>query len=84
MKSQNKILPIDRGWAWLVVFGAFMQLFIMLGITKSLGIIFVEIIDKYKGSASSTAIMYSISAGISLFAGKNKYLRLMKKSHVFS
>lgn len=69
MKPPKSDVPIDRGWAWVIVTAAFMNLFILIGISKCFGIIFAELIDIYHGSASETSIMLALSAGLSLFLG---------------
>uniref|UniRef100_A0A915HWD0 Phospholipase A2 domain-containing protein n=1 Tax=Romanomermis culicivorax TaxID=13658 RepID=A0A915HWD0_ROMCU len=59
--------PIDRGWAWMIVLAGFMHLFILIGLARSSGMIFVELIQQYHGTASSTSLIVSLQTGISLF-----------------
>jgi len=64
------LAPIDKGWAWMVVLSAFMHLFILIGLAKSSGMIFAELIEKYGGKASTASIMVALQTGISLFGGE--------------
>ncbi|XP_062575751.1 monocarboxylate transporter 12-like [Saccostrea cucullata] len=54
-------LPIDRGWAFVVVVGFFTSSFIMVGTAKSYGIIMVELIKKFSIDKATGALVMGIS-----------------------
>lgn len=45
-------LPIDRGWAWVVLLACALESFLMIGSMKSFGVFFVEFLDFYNASSS--------------------------------
>ncbi|XP_045202602.2 monocarboxylate transporter 12-like [Mercenaria mercenaria] len=55
--NENESLPIDRGWAWVVLAGAALYLAIFGGIKKNFGIIFVAIQDRFGSTASVTSLL---------------------------
>ncbi|TGZ64043.1 hypothetical protein CRM22_006580 [Opisthorchis felineus] len=56
----------DKGWAWVVVFGAFISHFLTCGFEKGYAILYVEIINKYNTSAAMAAGIGGLSAAIRL------------------
>lgn len=56
-------LPVDRGWAWVVLAGCFSVYFCYAGVVKSFGILFVEFILKYQESAAVTALVSGLESG---------------------
>lgn len=48
--------PMDRGWAWVIVFGCFMCVFFMVGMAKSTGI-FLNYFQEYFDVPTSLAAM---------------------------
>ncbi|XP_055871220.1 monocarboxylate transporter 9-like isoform X1 [Biomphalaria glabrata] len=60
MGSTGKSLPVDRGWAWMVMLGGFGVHFFTFGYVKSFGILFIEIQEKF----GSTSYMTSIISGV--------------------
>ncbi|XP_066591399.1 monocarboxylate transporter 12 [Prorops nasuta] len=57
-KSQRKILnytPLDGGYAWVIVFGAFSVQFWVAGLVKSYGVLYVEIMETFRDSSASVA-----------------------------
>ena len=61
--------PIDRGWAWLILGGAFLNQLVILAIGKSLGLVYVALIDRFDASASAASVMQALLGGIGLFIG---------------
>ncbi|VDN09606.1 unnamed protein product [Dibothriocephalus latus] len=59
----------DRGWAWVVVFGAFLIHFLTAGSEKAYSIWYVEILEKYSANATWTASIGAISASVRLILG---------------
>ncbi|XP_067659764.1 monocarboxylate transporter 5-like isoform X1 [Haliotis asinina] len=67
-KIKNK-LPIDRGWAWVIVGATFCINLIQVGMYRSFGILFVEFLKEFKASTSVTSLIMGIySASYSLTA----------------
>ncbi|KAF5405068.1 Monocarboxylate transporter [Paragonimus heterotremus] len=56
----------DRGWAWLVVVGAFISHYLTCGFEKGYSVLYVEIIEKYHTSAALAAGLSGFSAAIRL------------------
>ncbi|XP_061185187.1 monocarboxylate transporter 12-like [Saccostrea echinata] len=57
-------LPIDRGWAFVVVVGFFTSSFIMVGIAKSYGIIMAELIRQFRIPTATGALVMGISGAV--------------------
>ncbi|KAL4220177.1 hypothetical protein ACF0H5_020585 [Mactra antiquata] len=55
--DKNRGLPIDRGWAWVVLAGSMFYLILFGGIKKNLGIFFVAYQDRFHSSASLTSAL---------------------------
>lgn len=47
--------PLDGGYGWLVVFGAFSIQFWVAGLVKSYGVLFVEILETFPNSSTAVA-----------------------------
>ena len=68
--NELKHVAPDGGWGWVVCAACFMSHVLTDGIQYSFGVVFVELLDYYKGSKGETAIVASISAGICCLSGK--------------
>lgn len=55
--NKAKGLPIDRGWAWVVLAGATLYLMLFGGIRKNFGIFFVAFQERFESSASLTSAL---------------------------
>nr|XP_019924551.2 monocarboxylate transporter 2 [Crassostrea gigas] len=51
---------VDRGWAWIILLGCFVEYFVVLGMYKSFGIFFVQYQRKYNTSASVLSMILSV------------------------
>ncbi|KAF7388922.1 monocarboxylate transporter 12 [Vespula maculifrons] len=55
-KPRNRTyVPLDGGYGWVVVFGAFFVQFWVAGLVKSYGVLYVEIMETFKDSSASVA-----------------------------
>ncbi|KAI4499415.1 hypothetical protein M0802_005311 [Mischocyttarus mexicanus] len=54
LRNPNYI-PLDGGYGWVVVFGAFFVQFWVAGLVKSYGVLYVEIMETFKDSSASVA-----------------------------
>ncbi|GFS08584.1 monocarboxylate transporter [Elysia marginata] len=64
-------VPIDRGWAWMAVLGCFGIHVFVVGGAKSLGVLIVEIRDRFEGITAKEmglvqGLMITITIGLAL------------------
>ncbi|XP_069104321.1 monocarboxylate transporter 5-like isoform X2 [Argopecten irradians] len=50
-------VPIDHGWAWVVLVASTVINILYAGVLKSFGILFIEILDVYGGTVSTTSLI---------------------------
>ncbi|CAH1779659.1 unnamed protein product [Owenia fusiformis] len=61
--------PIDRGYAWVVVFGCYLMNVLFAGCFKSIGILFVEIVEYYGASSGMSSLVVGIFGLFSALCG---------------
>ncbi|KAK2140569.1 hypothetical protein LSH36_1308g00014 [Paralvinella palmiformis] len=62
-------VPIDKGVAWFILLGAFISGFFTVGGFKSVGILFVHVLERYEASQSLTAWMMGLmSFGLAIYS----------------
>ncbi|KAL8559770.1 hypothetical protein ACOMHN_030106 [Nucella lapillus] len=54
-EEETESLLYDRGWAWLICLGCFIAHFLIGGLERSDGVMFLEFTDKFQQSAQLTA-----------------------------
>lgn len=59
----------DGGWGWVVCCACFFCHVLTDGVMYSFGVIYVELLDYYKGSKGETAIVSSLSTGVCFLFG---------------
>ncbi|XP_060584274.1 monocarboxylate transporter 13-like [Ruditapes philippinarum] len=59
----------DGGWGWIVAIATFLCNVIIDGVKYSFGIIFVELVNTFKGTKSQTSWIMSIQIGVMLLSG---------------
>ncbi|KAL3847658.1 hypothetical protein ACJMK2_018559 [Sinanodonta woodiana] len=57
-------VPIDRGWAWVIVLGYFVSTFCMVGIAKSFGILMQEFIILFDVPVAYAALVMGVSGAV--------------------
>ncbi|KAL8588449.1 hypothetical protein ACOMHN_024551 [Nucella lapillus] len=62
-------IPIDRGWAWMVVVGCFGMHVLVVGGVKSFGVLFVELQQLYGVSAKQLGIMHGLACVLMMALG---------------
>lgn len=63
-ESQNITgIPIDRGWAWVILAASWVNCFISIGSYRAFGVLFIEIQDRYGSSSSITSLIASLLNG---------------------
>ncbi|XP_061171310.1 monocarboxylate transporter 12-like [Saccostrea echinata] len=66
--EEDKRVPIDRGWAWVILVANFIVVFLVIGCTSSFGLFFAEFMSEYKASASSITVALSVQTVIFSFS----------------
>ena len=51
-------LPVDRGWAWLVMIGAFINITIVISFNRASGLFVTYFLDQFQESATSTTMAF--------------------------
>ncbi|CAL7946865.1 unnamed protein product [Xylocopa violacea] len=55
-KARNiRYVPLDGGYGWIIVCGAFFVQFWVAGLVKSYGVLYVEVMETFKDSSASVA-----------------------------
>ncbi|KAH9512405.1 hypothetical protein Btru_039435, partial [Bulinus truncatus] len=62
-------IPIDRGWAWVVVAACFGMHVLVVGGIKSFGVLFVELQDKYHVQAQELGIIQGMAFTLMMALG---------------
>ncbi|KAK2142870.1 hypothetical protein LSH36_903g00095 [Paralvinella palmiformis] len=57
----------DGGWGWVIVFSSFLLQAVTVGVTYTFGIIYVDLLDSFKSSESTTAWIGSIQPALLYF-----------------
>ncbi|XP_067659790.1 monocarboxylate transporter 12-like [Haliotis asinina] len=66
--EEDNGLPIDRGWAWVVLVGSVLNVFIMVGYARGIAIFFVAYLKEFQASAATTTLFMGVMAGTSSIA----------------
>ncbi|VVC86588.1 unnamed protein product, partial [Leptidea sinapis] len=67
-KANNSTIP-DGGWGWVVVLSSFVISMIADGISFSFGLLYMEFLDEFKASKSTTAWIGSLFIAVPLLSG---------------
>lgn len=59
-RSREELYPIDRGWAWVVLFACFFEQLLLIGTHASFGILFNEFQMAYSSSATIISLSLSV------------------------
>ncbi|PVD34221.1 hypothetical protein C0Q70_05487 [Pomacea canaliculata] len=62
-------VPYDRGWAWMVVAGCFINALVLAGYLKSSGVYFVRLLQYFQASTSRTAVLFGVRGGVISIVG---------------
>lgn len=63
-KTNQGPVPIDRGWAWMVLLGATLEMTIVIGILKTSGIFFVNFQKRFNSTSSMTSLISTVQNGV--------------------
>ncbi|XP_052215912.1 monocarboxylate transporter 12-like isoform X2 [Dreissena polymorpha] len=62
-------LPVDKGWAWVIMLAGTLCMFIIIGQMKCFGIAFVQLQERYGSSSSATSLIFTLqNIGFSITA----------------
>ena len=81
---------LDHGWAWLVLFAAFVALFVMGGTNYSAGLIHTTLLDKYRENQSTTSWTGALHTALFNLAGNQSFKNSLHRffyrgiSHAFN
>jgi len=62
-------MATDGGWGWVVVLGSFICHFFLVGVSRSIGIVYVLLEERFQASATDTALTASIFISVVTFGG---------------
>jgi len=65
-----RAMAADGGWGWMVVLGSCVCHFFLLGINRSMGLVFVLLQERFEASATDTALAASIFVSVRAFGGR--------------
>ncbi|XP_046560599.1 monocarboxylate transporter 4-like [Haliotis rubra] len=60
--EDNNLLPIDRGWAWAILGGCFLNAMLMGGYNQSMALFFVEYLEMFGASTTRTTLILGVKA----------------------
>lgn len=68
-KEENKVSIPDGGWGWVVVLSSFVISMIADGISFSFGLLYIEFLEEFQASKSTTAWIGSLFIAVPLLSG---------------
>ncbi|KAK7090601.1 uncharacterized protein [Littorina saxatilis] len=68
-EEEESAIPIDRGWAWMVVVGCFGMHVLVVGGVKSFGVLFVELQQLFNVSAKQLGIVHGLASVLMMGLG---------------
>ncbi|KAM3960607.1 monocarboxylate transporter 14 [Aphomia sociella] len=68
-KDDKKVAIPDGGWGWIVVLSSFIISMIADGISFSFGLLYIEFLDEFQASKSTTAWIGSLFIAVPLLSG---------------
>ncbi|XP_045175751.2 uncharacterized protein LOC123536544 isoform X2 [Mercenaria mercenaria] len=69
MDEKRSCVPVDKGWAWVVLAGCVLEITIYGGIMRSFGIFFIQFQLRFNSSTYETAVMGLVqNATLSIFS----------------
>ena len=64
-------MAVDGGWGWMVVLGSCLCHFFLIGINRSMGIVYVMLQERFEASATDTALAAAIFVSVRALGGNN-------------
>lgn len=69
VKNENEVKIPDGGWGWVVVLSSFVISMIADGISFSFGLLYIEFLEEFQASKSTTAWIGSLFIAVPLLSG---------------
>ena len=76
---------IDGGYGWVIVFSSFLMHFVLLGLTRSFGIIYIALLRRFDNSAAEVASTSAVFNAVRMILGSLSLDKIftVKNSYVF-
>lgn len=68
--QREEVVVPDGGWGWFIVFGSFLCHFIIGGMDRSAGLLYLYFLERFRQSAATTAWATTIASAIRLMLGR--------------
>jgi len=68
--DKHKFQPLDGKWGWMIVLGASLGHFFLVGLARTLGVFFVYWKEDFQGTAAATAWVQSLFNTVRMVIGK--------------
>ena len=68
---KSKYQPLDGQWGWMIVLGASLGHFFLVGLARTMGVFFVYWVDRFEGTAAATAWVQSLFNTVRMVIGKS-------------
>ncbi|XP_046560584.1 monocarboxylate transporter 14-like [Haliotis rubra] len=66
-EDEDEGLPVDRGWAWIILAGSFINIGLMIGYSRGLAMLFVEYLKVFGASTAKTTLLMGVNAAFYSF-----------------
>lgn len=67
--EREEVVVPDGGWGWFIVFGSFLCHFIIGGMERSAGLLYLYFIERFRQSAATTAWTTTLASALRLMLG---------------
>lgn len=57
-------LPVDRGWAWVIMLGVFFNVCFLMFFIRSSSVLFIQFLEVYQESATMTTLAFGLSSAM--------------------
>ena len=68
--DKHKYQALDGKWGWMIVLGASLGHFFLVGLARTLGVFFVYWKDNFQGTAAATAWVQSLFNTVRMVSGE--------------
>ncbi|XP_059170998.1 monocarboxylate transporter 9-like [Physella acuta] len=60
MDRENEGVPMERGWSWVIAIISFLDMFVVVGYTRSLSVLFVDIVQAFQETNTVISLMFTV------------------------
>ena len=68
--SHTKAKLVDGSWGWLVVAGSFLGHFVLVGCSRSSGVMYLAWVDRFSAGTASTAWIQGLQNAVTMLLGE--------------